>query len=380
MSSSPKPAVLVEPTRLSHLNVIGMLAELPDTRRKQGRRHQLQVILTVVLAGLLAGAKNLRGISQWAQTVEGDLAQAVGLTDRRPVESTIRRTLGKLDPDLLDWLSGAWSRLRSGQAAGRIVVSFDGKTVRGAKAAGNHAPHLVAGLRHSDDAIIAQTEVDAKTNEIPCLRELLKRLVITGYLIIADALHSQVDTAQQILEQHAHYLFTIKGNQPTLQQTCASLPWAKAPSRRFFDRSHGRRICRTITVLTPKPGSLDFPGVAQVARLTRTITTKGKKTSETVYLVCSLACHEASPEQIATWIRHHWAIEVLVHFVRDVTFGEDASTCRTGNLPRLMASFRNLAINLIRLAGHRFIPDGLRLNSWRPQALIDLLHTTPTPA
>jgi predicted transposase YbfD/YdcC len=356
---------------------MGMLAGLPDTRRRQGRRHRLEVILTVVPAGLLAGAKNLRGIGQWAQTVEGDLAETVGLTRRRPVESTIRRTLAKLDPGLLDWLSGAWTRIRAGQAAGRTVISFDGKTVRGAKAAGQHAPHLVAGLRHGDDVIIAQTEVDAKTNEIPAHRELLKRLVITGCLIIADALHGQTETAQQIIDQKAHYLFTIKGNQPTLRRMCAIPPWSGAPSKRFHDRSHGRRITRTITVLTPTPGSIDFPGVAQVARLTRTITVKGKKTKETVYLICSLECHEASPEQIATWIRQHWAIEVRIHHVRDVTFGEDASTCRTGNLPRLMASFRNLAINLIRLAGHKYIPDGLRLHSWRPQTLIQLLQTTP---
>ena len=68
----------------------------------------------------------------------------------------------------------------------------------------------------------------------------------------------------------------------------------------------------------------------------------------------------ASPAQLAGWLRGHWRIENRLHWVRDVTFGEDASTARTGSLPRVMASLRNLAIGALRLAGHPNLAAALR--------------------
>jgi len=336
------------------------------------------LLIGVTLAAILSGATNLRAIGQWAQTIQGPIATLLGLGARRPDESTIRRVLARLDPQLLGQLVGSWTRLRSGQLSGRTVISFDGKTVRGAKAGGHHAPHLVAGLLHGDDTVIAQAEVDSKSNEIPCLKELLKCLVIAGCLIIADAMHTQFATAMQILAQQGHYLFTVKANQPTMMRLCANLPWNNCPRRSFKDGSHGRRVTRTITVLSPPAGYLDFPGVNQIARLTRTRTVQGKKTKETVYIICSLPAHLASPDQITYWIQHHWAIENRLHYVRDTTFGEDGSTCRVGNLPHVMASLRNLTINLIRLAGYRFITDALRHHAWRPDSVILLLQSQHT--
>jgi predicted transposase YbfD/YdcC len=79
-----------------------------------------------------------------------------------------------------------------------------------------------------------------------------------------------------------------------------------------------------------------------------------------VYAVTSLTIHEASPAQLAGYLRGHWRIENQLHDVRDVTFGEDASHARTGSLPRVLASLRNLAIGALRLAGHPNLAAALR--------------------
>jgi Transposase IS116/IS110/IS902 family/Transposase DDE domain len=99
---------------------------------------------------------------------------------------------------------------------------------------------------------------------------------------------------------------------------------------------------------------LYFPHAGQAIQVTRRVRTPGSRRwrTVTVYAVTSLALGTASPAQLAGWLRGHWRIENRLHWVRDVTFGEDASTARTSSLPRVMASLRNLAVGALRLAGH----------------------------
>jgi predicted transposase YbfD/YdcC len=213
---------------------------------------------------------------------------------RRPEASTFRRVLSALDAEWVDWVTGAWTYLRAGTVQGRRVLSFDGKTARGARDGSKTAPHLVSAIIHGLDAVVTQQRVPDKTNEIPCLRDLLKRFNLDGVLVIADALHTQVATAKAILEAGGCYLFTIKKNQLGLLRSAAKLPWRKVPATAWTDTSKGRRVRRSIRVLDATKW-IAFPAAAQVAQLTRTRTVKGKKTTETVYLITSLTVTEAAP-------------------------------------------------------------------------------------
>ncbi|MER8001010.1 transposase [Streptomyces sp. NPDC095613] len=122
--------------------------------------------------------------------------------------------------------------------------------------------------------------------------------------------------------------------------------------------------------------SLLFPGARQAVQLKRRRTDHktGKTTLKTIYAVTSLTAEQATPAQLAKLVRDHWKIEVL-HQIRDTTFAEDASQLRTGNAPRAMATWRNLAIGALRLNGARDIAAGLRRNArdtTRPLALLGL--------
>ncbi|WP_323189375.1 transposase [Kitasatospora sp. NBC_00240] len=101
----------------------------------------------------------------------------------------------------------------------------------------------------------------------------------------------------------------------------------------------------------------------------------GKVTIKTIYAVTSLTADRATPAQLAALIRGHWTIEAL-HHIRDVTFAEDASQLRTGNAPRTMATWRNLAIGALRLAGVRNIATALRHNAREPRRPLALLGLT----
>ena len=135
---------------------------------------------------------------------------------------------------------------------------------------------------------------------------------------------------------------------------------------------HGRRACRTIKAAL-SPAWLGFEGAAQIAQLRRTVTTKGKKTVEVVYLITS--DRDADPATLAAWVRGHWEIENRLHWVRDVTYQEDRSLVRTGNASRVMASLRSLAISLLRLDGHASIAAANRHHARDPQRTLKLLQT-----
>ncbi|MFF3129914.1 ISAs1 family transposase, partial [Streptomyces sp. NPDC057908] len=237
----------------------------------------------------------------------------------------------------------------------------DGKSVRGAVRADGRRVHLLSALR-GDGVVLAQREVDAKSNEITAFRPLLDPLDLTGAVVTFDALLTQTAHARSLVEEKdAHYIAVLKGNHPTLHALVKNLPWKEVP---LMDRTrtaaHGRDEIRRLKAVTV-PG-LPFPHADQALQIVRrrgTVRT-GKVTLERVYAITSLTAHQAAPADLAERVRGHWAIENREHHVRDVTFGEDASRVRTGNAPRAMASLRNLAIGALRLAGRDNIAEGPR--------------------
>ena len=158
-----------------------------------------------------------------------------------------------------------------------------------------------------------------------------------------------------------------KANQPGLHAAAQGPALERRPRHTTTGTGHGRRITRTIKVVAA-PAWIGFPGAAQVAQIRRTVTRKGKKTVEVVYLITSADHHDAPPATLAAWVRGHWGIENRLHWVRDVTYDEDRSQVRTGNAPQVMATLRNTAISLLRLAGWTNIAAALRHHARNPQA------------
>jgi predicted transposase YbfD/YdcC len=114
---------------------------------------------------------------------------------------------------------------------------------------------------------------------------------------------------------------------------------------------------------------LAFPHAARAIQIVRRRKLPGKKkcSSETVYAITSLTATQASPAELAAIIRGHWMIEDRLHWVRDIDWDEDRSQIRTASAPRVMATLRNLAITILRLAGHISIAAALRHHARRPQ-------------
>jgi predicted transposase YbfD/YdcC len=212
---------------------------------------------------------------------------------------------------------------------------------------------------------MAQREAGAKSNEIPELLPMLEGLDITGMVVTMDALHGQRDTAQKIHDMGGYYLQFIKASQPTLMAGIALLLTGtddelEDESRTDEGKGHGRRERRSIRT-APATG-LDWPAVQQVLRIRRDSgPTRGPWESKEVALgITSLPAALAGPRHIAHYARRHWAVENEEHYVRDVTFREDAQKTRTGSQPNAHAGIRNLVTGAFRKKGHANIAAARR--------------------
>jgi predicted transposase YbfD/YdcC len=337
--------------------LLEFLAAVPDRRRVRGRRHPLTAILALACTAVIAGCRSLTAIAEHAAGASQEALAAAGVTrqDRRgrlavPSETTIRRSLARTGPMALDGALRGW-RAAAADGSCSELVAIDGKTARGAVGVAGRQVHLIAAVTGDRD-VLAQTGVNGKTNEITQVRLLLGPLDVTGKVITADALHVQKDTARFIVEdKKADYLFTaVKDNQPKLFDALDTLPWEEVPLVWFTrDRGHGRDEIRTARAL-PVPAGL-FPHAAQAILIERHVRDlRGTLVSSAAALaITSLPPDRADAPQLAALVRGHWsAIENGIHYVRDVTFGEDSSRVRTRNAPRNLAALRNHAISVLR--------------------------------
>ena len=372
MPSSPIPAVAANPGTGGELWRV--LHTVPDPRARRGRRHRLPVIMACALAAVLAGARSFVAIGEWTAHQSPQALDRLGVVGVVPGESTIRRMLGRLDGDLFDQLIGALMWTRTATVAGRRLIAIDGKTVRGARGKTESAQHLVAALDQRIGTVLGQVAVAAKSNEIPAVRRLLGLFHLAGVVVSVDAMHTQTDTAKLIVDAKADYVFTVKGNQPTLFSQLKALPWAKVPAHTSTQKGHGRRATRTIKVVDA-PAWVEFAGAAQIAQVRRTTSKAGKKTVEVVYLITSAGHAAASPAVLASWIQGHWSIENQLHWVRDVTFDEDRSQVRIGNAPQVMATLRSVAISILRIMGWTNIAAGLRHHARNADHTLNLVLT-----
>jgi predicted transposase YbfD/YdcC len=269
-----------------------------------------------------------------------------------------------VDREAVEAKRGAWAEGLLGEVPrteeGEEAIAIDGKTLRGSHKQGPPGVHLLSAFAHRLGVTLAQQAVDDKTNEIPVAVELLRHLIREGRIVTMDALLTQRQIAQQIVDAGSDYVIVVKENQPQLLEDIATV-FALAPiagERRTaaatLDLGHGRIEQRGLQASNVLLGYSDWPGLAQVFQLERQVISKkmGEVREEVVAGVTSLAPERADAARLLALVRGQWQSENQSHWVRDVTFNEDRSQVRCGNIPQVMAALRNTVIGLMRGAGY----------------------------
>lgn len=345
------------PVEIDPGKVLAALCELKDPRKKRGVRHRFAHLMVIMVCSVVAGATTLVEMAEWAADTARDQLAAVDIG--APHATTLARVLQRLDADALDRLAGSWAQSKAPVTA----IAIDGKEVRGAKNGGGTRVHLLAGIDHTTGAVLVQANVSEKHNEITYFKPLLEGVKdLKDVVVSADALHTQREHADYLHARAAHYVLTVKANQPKLHEQLRALPWERIRAgNKTRNTANGREIERTVKCVSVDAG-IKFPHAAQAAQITRKSRPLGtrKWSTETVYIITSLTPAQGKPELIGSLIRGHWGIENGLHWRRDVTWREDASQIRRGNAPRVMASLRNIAITILRLEGETNIAKATR--------------------
>jgi predicted transposase YbfD/YdcC len=370
--------------------LLATLHEIPDPRQARGRRHPLAAMLALMCVAMLCGYRSYSAIADWGRCYGQKLARALGFTrDKTPCAATLHRVLRQLDGPLVEAALGAWAEsvlTALPPAPGEPeALAIDGKTLRGSRKQGAPATHLLSVLSHRLGLTLWQQAVADKTNEIPVLEDVLRALVVEGRVITVDALLTQRAIAERIVHGGGNYVMLVKGNQPQLQhdiQLVFHEAYASAETvttAEIVDSGHGRLEQRRLTASSALVGYSDWPGLAQVFQIERSVTLKkqGEQRHDVVYGVTSLRLDQADPKQLLGLVRQHWQIENQVHWVRDVTFDEDRSQVRCGSIPQVMAAFRNTVIGLMHWAGDTNIAAACRRFAAQPWSALALLGIRP---
>ncbi len=365
------------------------LCTLHDQRDARGLRYALVTVLVFVVLAKLAGENHVRGIAQWVRLRATSLATFLALAKAQaPHASTYSRILGQaVAIDELEQVMGDFFASLP-EAGTSVVISLDGKTMRGTIAAGqSQGLHLLAAFVPEEGWVLLQVAVGSKENEIPAAGRVLQCLDLRGKIITGDALLAQRELSLQIVPGGGDYVWIIKDNQPQTRQDIEQL-FSCPPSKseqdevgraETIDKGHGRLERRTITASSALKDYLDWPGVEQVFRLERhTKRLKdGKVRDEVVYGVTSLTAQEASPQRLLALVRQHWQIENGLHYRRDDTLKEDRCTLRRGHAAQAMAVINNLVLGLLLRRGVTNVPDARRNFAADPKQALQLILARP---
>jgi predicted transposase YbfD/YdcC len=402
-------------------SLIERLETITDPRDPRGVRHDFASTLVLIACATLAGNKSLVALSEWCESSSQEVLSRLGArispsTGLRipPSYATIRRAGLLVDDEEFDLVVNTWAAeqadrrsrapVRSeptdteiedgsddtgsdqdedsgtNRGADLIGVAVDGKAVQGAKREDGTQVQLLAALRHDTGMVIGQRNVEnEKTNEILAFAPLITPLDLAGRVVTADALHTQKKAARLVVAKGGHYIFGVKENQPKLWNAAVDAGDGidlDCAEHETLLRAHGR-IDRHRVWSAPVPSTITFPHARTFIIVERESSTLDdvRVSIETRFYVTDLTTDDAVIEHLFRLVHGHWSIENGLHWVRDVTFGEDLSQVRTGTLPRILATLRNLAIGIIRHATYRSvnIAAATRQLARQPGLALDLL-------
>lgn len=346
---------------MSHVTemICTQFGELEDPRR-YNRRHKLLDIVVIAICAVICGADDWPGVAEWGKAKEAWLSGFLELPHGIPTKHTFRRVFAALDAEQFqacfrEWVQEVYE-ITNGQ-----VVAIDGKQLRRSydRQLGKKAIHMVSAWAVANHLVLGQVKVDAKSNEITAIPELLKVLDLTDCIVTIDAMGCQKEITQTIVEEEdAEYVLALKENQRGLHTEVEELfdyaaqqDYVDCDYHRTVEKGHGRieiRECWTLDdpeYLAYLRDMDKWAGLQTIAMVKRERRLEDRTEQETRYYISSL---DGEAQVLLEAVRGHWSIENQPHWILDIAFREDDSRLRKANGAQNFAVLRHIALNLLK--------------------------------
>jgi predicted transposase YbfD/YdcC len=355
---------------------------IEDPRQTGKVDYPLNEILLLVLLAVLGGAEG------WVEAATFGRKKLVFLRGFAPFENgtpshdQLGTVFAALDAEQFQSCFIAWTATLT--KLGPDIVAIDGKTMRRAyQERGAKAVHMISAWAAGQRLVLGQRKVDAKSNEITAIPELLDLLTLKGSIVTIDAMGCQKEIAAKIVAKEADYVLALKGNQGTLrddvvlfcnEQKSSGFKDVAASMARTIDKDHGRIETRVYTAIGD-PGWLQnqhgwsgLRGVVMVESTREFV--DGISESETRYYITSL---RPDAGVLAEAVRGHWGVESH-HWVMDMVFRDDECRIRKDHAPANFATVKHMASNLLRRApGKESLRVKRKMAAWDDDYLAKLI-------
>lgn len=342
--------------------ILELLEEVPDYRKGNAVRHKLVDILMIGLLTIICNGNEYTAMVLFGSVHEKILREFLELPHGIPSQDTFERVFSKLNPKVLSVLFKEWTDEMKGLIKNNITVAIDGKTIRRSKSNGKKAVHVVTAFAGELRLVLGQLATDKKSNEITAIPKLLDMFCQKGMIITIDAMGTQKDIAQKIIEKEGDYVLSLKENQKSLLGEVSLLLDEDAVMKdkkslrengryeKTVEKGHGRietRECfisRNVAQLENADKWVGLNGVGLIVSETEEIGKELKLNYE--YFIFSPK--DVTAADMLRIKRGHWAIENNLHWTLDVTFGEDDSRARSENAAENLNIFRKQALQLMQ--------------------------------
>jgi predicted transposase YbfD/YdcC len=367
----------------SSLSIKSHFRKLPDPRRRHCREHRFLDIIVTAMCAVIGNADSWRAIALWGRTHETWLRRFLALPNGIPSHDTFRRLFERLDSIAFQACLRQWLLELSGVLK-VSHIAIDGKTLRSSGSSTLGPLHLVSAWATQYHVSLGQVAVNAKSNEITAIPQLLEALDLHGALVTIDAMGCQKAIAKKIVERGGDYALTVKDNQEHLREDieeCVGHVLEHGAEGRDYhtydqvERGHGREETRSYVVIPDPQGIRDqeeWPKLRVVGVCYCERTVQGKTSFESRYFIGS---KKARARYYGRALRNHWRIENNLHWQLDVSFDEDGNQTANRQGAANLAMVRKLALTLLkRHPGKGSIRNKRQQAGWDTHYLEDVLR------
>jgi len=373
-------------TRLALL--VEHFSRLDDEREPWRVMYPLSEVLLLLTCATIASCDDFDEIASWGKHHLEVLRRFAPFHFGIPCERWLRTLVNRVDPVMFGrcfegWIKALWPGRHD-------LIAIDGKTSRRThdKGKGLKALHTLSAYATNARLTLAQLSVPEKTNEITAIPELLDHLAETrqldGALVTIDAMGCQVEIADKIVAHKADFLLALKGNQLTLETEVEdyfrTAPDGEIVRKTTVEKGHGRIETRIFTaskavdwIKSDKsyPGQPRFNHIKTILKVVNQTEFKDHCTQDDRLYISSTTL---DIDRLAHGARGHWGVESM-HWLLDVTFGDDRSRYRTGSGAKNMAVVRRFALGLVRANKHKGSVKTRRKSAgWDPNFLLTILQ------